>query len=167
MAATMAVPTNWSDPWDLTYPRASSIRGPDPFQFLVELFDLFLNELPLIPKHVNRTPHLRCQIGLSVLQNACNRNLEICWLLGKDHPAASVAFIRDLVRLTLLRTVARLPQGFAFPANVRDNQEPFRAVGYATPAGTRSSTSVPASTSLHTVSFAPMIAARSRMPAKP
>ena len=87
MAATMAVPTNWSDPWDLTYPRASSIRGPDPFQFLVELFDLFLNELPLIPKHVNRTPHLRCQIGLSVLQNACNRNLEICWLLGKDHPA--------------------------------------------------------------------------------
>ncbi len=68
---------NWSDPRDLTYPRASGIRGRDPFQFQVELFDLLFNELPHIPEHVDQASHLRRQVRLGVLQNVRHGSLEI------------------------------------------------------------------------------------------
>jgi len=71
-----------------------------------------------------------------------------------------------------IREVSALMTGlllhpFAFAANACDNHERRRAVAWAMLAGTRSSTSVPASTSLHTVSLAPIIVARSRIPGKP
>ena len=54
-----------------------------------------------------------------------------------------------------------------FPADFSDSQEPLRAVGYAHDAGTISSTSVPAPTSLQIASLPPISLARSRMPGKP
>lgn len=60
---------DWPDAWDLPYACASCICGRDTFQFQAELFDLLLNELPLIPQHADQVPHLRRQVGLGVLQN--------------------------------------------------------------------------------------------------
>jgi hypothetical protein len=53
------------------------------------------------------------------------------------------------------------------PGNRRDHQERLPDVAYTLLAGRRSSTSVPAPTSLHTASFPPISAARSGIPRSP
>ena len=48
---------------------------------------MLLNELPLIPEHVDQTSHLRRQVRLGVLQNIRHSSLETRWPLRKHHPA--------------------------------------------------------------------------------
>ena len=46
MAATMAVATNRSDPWNLPDASTSRIGGRDPFQLEAESFNLVFDESP-------------------------------------------------------------------------------------------------------------------------
>jgi hypothetical protein len=63
---------NWSDPRDLTYPRASGIRGRDPFQFQVEFFYLLFNELPLSPGSVANQQVPYCRLFADCRQSGHN-----------------------------------------------------------------------------------------------
>ena len=58
-------------------------------------------------------------------------------------------------------------EGIPHPFAIRDNHERLCAVAKALLAGTRNSTSVPASISLHTANVPPVSVARSRMPLNP
>ena len=78
---------------------AAEIRS----SFIVELFDLLLNKLPLIPQHVDQVAHLRCQVRFCVLQNVRHRGLELRWFLRKDH----TAFKRKRTQLVDHRRSAR------------------------------------------------------------
>src|ERR1700733_9527577 len=50
---------HWADAGDLSDARAACIRSRDPFQLIVQLFDLLFNKLPLAPEHVDQVAHLR------------------------------------------------------------------------------------------------------------
>src|ERR1700684_4602637 len=78
---------HWADAGDLSDARAACIRSRDPFQLIVQLFDLLFNKLPLAPEHVDQVAHLRRQIRFCVLQDVRHAGLELRWRLGKHHTA--------------------------------------------------------------------------------
>ncbi len=76
-----------ADAGNLADTRTSWIAGRDPFQFIVQFFDLLLDKLPLTPQHVDQVAHPWCQVRFGVLQDVRHGGLEPRWLLCKHHPA--------------------------------------------------------------------------------
>ena len=85
IAATMAVAVTGPMP-GIANPRAARIGRGDPLQFVVELFNLLLDCLPLTRQRIDQVTHQRREIRFGVLENVCHRGLQLRRLLLEDQP---------------------------------------------------------------------------------
>ena len=77
---------NGPDARNLSDAGAASIGCAVPFQLIVQIFELLLDQLLLTPEHVDQVAHPRSQVGFGVLKNIAHGSLQLGWRL-REHQA--------------------------------------------------------------------------------